>query len=82
MIIAVNSAAGFAAHASELSGTLDLALAFTAVAVAGVLAGTALGRRMHPAGLKTAFGGLALAMAAYLIVMNAGPFWGLLAHRG
>jgi hypothetical protein len=37
---------------------------------------------MHPAGLKTAFGGLALAMAAYLIVMNAGPFWGLLAHRG
>jgi uncharacterized membrane protein YfcA len=81
-IIAVNSLAGFLAHMGDLTGMTRLALGFTAAAVVGVLAGGALGRRMHPAGLKTAFGGLALAVAAYLIVMNAAELSALVAHPG
>jgi uncharacterized membrane protein YfcA len=81
-IIAVNSLSGFLAHLGDLSGRTLLAVGFTAAAVAGVLVGTALGRRMHPAGLKTAFGGLALAVAAYLIMMNAAPLMALVAHPG
>lgn len=81
-IIAANSAAGFAAHVGELSGALGMALGFTGTAVAGVLAGTMLGRRMHPSGLKAAFGGMALAVAAYLIVRNVAPLVTLAAHRG
>jgi uncharacterized membrane protein YfcA len=81
-IIAVNSLSGFLAHLGDLSGRTLLAVGFSAAAVAGVLVGTALGRRMHPAGLKTAFGGLALAVAAYLIMMNAAPLMALVAHPG
>jgi uncharacterized membrane protein YfcA len=81
-IIALNSASGFMAHLGELSGGLGMAAAFSVVAVVGVLGGTMLGRRLHPAGLKAAFGGLALAVASYLIVMNVAPLAALLAHRG
>lgn len=79
VIIAVNSFAGFAAHASGMrSGGAGLAAAFTAAALAGLFGGMALGRRMHPHGLQAAFGGLSLAVAAYLILMNAEPFLVLL----
>lgn len=81
-IIAVNSLAGLLAHLGDLSGMTGLAFAFTAAAVAGVFAGGALGRRLQPAGLKTAFGGLALAVAAFLIVMNAAELAALMAHLG
>lgn len=80
-IIAANSASGFVAHLGELSGGLTMAAGFTAAAVAGVLLGTTLSQKMHPAGLKTAFGGLALAVATYLIVMNVAPLLALMAHR-
>jgi uncharacterized membrane protein YfcA len=82
LVIAANSAAGFAAHLHEIGGHLGLAAALTTAAVAGVLGGTALGGRMHPGGLKTAFGGLTLAVAIYLIAMKIGPLLGLVAHRG
>lgn len=76
-IIALNSASGFAAHVAETRGMSLLVAAFTAVAVAGLAAGVALGRRMKPAHLKRAFAGLALGVAAYLVVMNVRPLLGL-----
>lgn len=76
-IIALNSAAGFAAHVSETLGVALLVAAFTGVAVVGLIGGVALGRRLKPAHLKRAFGGLALAVAAYLVVMNVRPLLGL-----
>lgn len=81
-IIAANSLAGFLAHMGDLSGRTGLAAGLTGAAVIGVLAGTALGRRLHPVGLKAAFGGLTLAIAAFLIVMNVAPLLALVAHRG
>ena len=77
LIIAMNSAAGFAAHVAEAQGLLTMAAAFTAVALVGMVIGTALSRRMQPQNLKAAFGGLALAVAAYLVVMNIRPLLGL-----
>jgi uncharacterized membrane protein YfcA len=72
-IIAANSAAGFLAHMAQLQGQLPLALSFTCAAVIGLMVGTLLSRRIKPACLKTAFGGLSLAVAAYLIAMNVQP---------
>jgi hypothetical protein len=43
LIIAANSTAGFAAHFGEAGRSLDLALAFTAAAVAGMFGGLRLG---------------------------------------
>lgn len=82
IIIAANSASGFVAHLGEIGQNGPLALAFTLSALVGLAGGTVLGRRMHPQGLKTAFAGLALVVAAYLVVMNVGPMAGLLGHRG
>jgi len=55
-------------------------LAFTGIAIAELGVGTVLSRRMKPAGLKTAFGGLSLAVAAYLIAMNIQPLLRLAAR--
>jgi len=82
LIITTNSASGFAAHLGGIGQHAPLAVAFTALAMVGMLAGTALGRRMQPASLKAAFAGLALAVAAYLVVINARPVLGLLHHPG
>lgn len=82
LIIAANSASGFVAHLGEIGQNGPLAVAFTLSALLGLAGGTVLGRRMHPQGLKTAFAGLALVVAAYLVVMNVGPMAGLLGHRG
>ena len=82
LIIAVNSASGFVGHLGELQGSAALAAAFIAVAVAGMFAGMGLARRMQPAGLKSAFGWLSLAVAAFLLVMNAGPLWRLAMGAG
>jgi hypothetical protein len=59
-----------------------VAVAFTLAALAGLVGGTGLGRRMHPADLKAAFGGMTLAVATYILVMNIGPLVGLVAHGG
>ena len=82
VIIAVNSLAGFAAHHSDLGHGLDLGLAFTGAALMGLFGGLALGRHMKPVGLKRAFGGLSLLVAAYLIAMNVRPLLAMLAHHG
>ena len=79
-IIAANSAAGFLAHLGDVRDGLPLALAFTIAAIAGLGVGTWLSRHLKPAGLKTAFGGLSLAVAAYLIAMNIQPLMKLVAR--
>jgi len=80
VIIAVNSAAGFAAHLSDVQSGMSLVLAFTAAALVGLFAGMRLGKRMKPQRLKTVFGAVSLAVAAYLIAMNLGPLWALMTH--
>lgn len=80
LIIAANSASGFGAHLAAIGPNGPLAAAFTASALLGMVVGTVIGRRMRPATLRSAFAGLALLVAAYLLVMNARPMLALLTH--
>lgn len=80
LVIAANSAAGFAAHLSQAAPHLPLAAALTGAALVGMVGGTLLGRRLRPQSLKNAFAGVALAVAAYLFVVNLGPGVELLAR--
>jgi len=82
LVIAANAAAGAAGHFGEIGRHAPLVLACLAAALVGLGGGLALGRRMAPRGLRAAFAGLALAVAAYLILANAGPLWDLAAGRG
>jgi uncharacterized membrane protein YfcA len=71
LVIALTSAAAFAAHLS--SGSLDwaVALAFTAAGVAGALAGSRLAARVSSTGLRHAFAVLLSVVAVFLLVANA-----------
>lgn len=79
LVIAANSAVGFAAHMQEAGSHAALAGALTGAALAGMGGGLILARRLRPTALKQAFGALALGVAAFLVVMNTGPFLALLA---
>ena len=81
-IIAVNSAAGFTAHLGDVHGAGPLAAALTVSALVGLVAGISAGRKLQTAGLRTAFGGVALLVAAYLLAMNVGAVVELAARNG
>ena len=66
-IIAFNSAAGFWAHWGEAPARWPLALTFSAVAIAAVLGGGSLARRMPAELLRRGFAGLVLLTACALI---------------
>lgn len=68
-VIAVNSVSALAARLGQ-GVTLDwpLVATFTAAAMLGSLVGEYAGRRLDPARLTTAFAGLLLAVAAYMLV--------------
>jgi uncharacterized membrane protein YfcA len=63
IIVVVNSAAGFAAHAGDAALDHGVLTAFTAAAVAGSLAAARLGHRLDPDRLRQWFAYLVLAVA-------------------
>lgn len=81
LIITASSFSGLIAHREEFRGHLDLAAAFIGMALLGLATGMVLAKRLRPARLKQVFGGIALAVALYLVAMNAGPLFHL-ATRG
>ena len=74
VVITVNAAAGFAARAD--AGLVDVRLTalFTAIAIAGAVAGHWLNKRMPVAVLRRVFAVLVLAVAAYMV---GSTVWGL-----
>jgi uncharacterized protein len=68
VIIAVKSLIGFAAESGSEQTDWKLLLTITAFAVAGVFAGTALGRRIDGNRLKPFFGWFILVMGLFIIV--------------
>ncbi len=76
LVIAMNSASGFAGYL----GTVDLAwgflAGFTATAVAGALVGTALATRVPQAALRRAFAVCLLAMGGFVLYRNRDAFGG------
>ncbi|HSE37076.1 MAG TPA: sulfite exporter TauE/SafE family protein [Blastocatellia bacterium] len=70
MVIAINCAAGLAAHLSYGGFDLRVTALVTALAAAGTLAGTALSHRTAPQNLRRGFAVFVIAVAAFLIAEN------------
>ena len=68
LIIAINSLIGFAGDIGNLSIEWRKLLTITAIAVAGILAGAALSRRIEAGRLKKAFGWFVLLTGIFIIV--------------
>ncbi|MGY2084337.1 TSUP family transporter [Blastococcus sp. SYSU DS0539] len=71
VIIAANAAAGFAAHAGEVTLDVPVTVAFTAAAVIAALAAGGLGSRLDTARLRRWFAYLVLLVAAAILVQIA-----------
>ncbi len=69
-VIAVNCAAGLLGHVTEGGLDVRLTVLVAALAVAGVLAGTALSHRFHPTWLRRIFAWFTVAVALFLIARN------------
>jgi uncharacterized membrane protein YfcA len=68
LVIAMNSAAGFAGYAAHAAIAARLVAAISVCAIAGSVAGAAFARHMNPAWLRRAFAGFVLVMAAWILV--------------
>jgi len=68
LIIALNSLIGFAGDAGHFQTNYILLLSITAIAIAGVLTGSWLNKKIHADKLKTGFGWFVLLMGVYIII--------------
>ncbi|RZU53559.1 hypothetical protein EV385_5488 [Krasilnikovia cinnamomea] len=68
VIIVINSAAGFAAHAGDAAIDYRIAAAFTLTAIAGSLAAARIASRIPTRRLQRLFAYLVLAVAAFVII--------------
>lgn len=71
LVIAMNSASGFAGYAGTVDVPWPFLAAFTGVAIAGVLAGTHLVRFVSAAALRRGFALLLLAVGGLMLYQNA-----------
>lgn len=68
LIIAFNSLVGFIGDAGHFEMNYKLLFSISAIAIAGVLIGGMLGKKIHPVKLKKGFGWFVLIMGIYIIV--------------
>lgn len=71
VVIAMNSAAGFAAYAGTVQLDWAYTALFTGLAIAGVLAGSSLGRTFSPVVLKRVFATFLIGVAGFILVHAA-----------
>jgi uncharacterized membrane protein YfcA len=74
LVIAMNSASGFAGYLGTVELDWSFLTGFTAAAVAGALAGTVLAAHVPQALLKRAFGVFLLAMGGFVLFRNREVF--------
>lgn len=79
LVIAMNSASGFAGYLGTVDLDWGFLAGFTGAAVAGALAGTALAARVPQAALKRAFAVFLLAMGGFVLYKNRDAFGGVAA---
>ena len=70
LVIAMNSAAGFAGYLGQVEIAWGFTAAFTAVAVAGIIAGTYLIRFVSPAALKRGFAVFLLVIGGLMLLQS------------
>ncbi len=69
-IVALKSFAGFAGYASAVPIDYTLMAIFTAMAIAGSVAGSQLAHQLHAEHLKKGFGGFLLLVATYILIKS------------
>ena len=74
LVIAMNSASGFAGYLGRVQVPWGFMAAFTAVAAVGILAGTYLVRFVSQRALKQAFAAFLLLMGAFILYKNRDAF--------
>ena len=74
LVIAINSAAGFAGYIGQVQVPWSFMAGFTAVAVVGILAGTYLVRFIAPGALKQAFAVFLIVMGSFVLYRNRAVF--------
>jgi uncharacterized protein len=74
LVIAMNSAAGVAGYWGKVDVRWEVLGMFTAVAIAGILAGTRLSRRVPQEVLRRGFAGFLVVMAVFILYQNRGVF--------
>ena len=74
LVIAMNSASGFAGYLGTVELDWSFLTGFTAAAVAGALAGTVLAAHVPQAALKRAFGVFLLVMGGFVLFRNRDVF--------
>lgn len=74
LVIAMNSASGFAGYLGQVQVPWAFIAAFTAVAVAGILAGTYLARYVPQRALKQAFALFLVVMGSFMLYKNRSVF--------
>lgn len=74
LVIAMNSASGFAGYLGTVELDWSFLTGFTTAAVAGALAGTVLAAHVPQAALKRAFGVFLLAMGGFVLFRNRDVF--------
>ncbi len=77
LVIAINSAAGFAGYIGQVQVPWSFMAGFTAVAVVGILAGTYLVRFIAPGALKQAFAVFLIVMGSFVLYRNRAVFLAL-----
>lgn len=70
LVIAMNSAAGFAGYLGQVEIAWGFTAAFTAIAVAGIIAGTYLIRFVSPAALKRGFAVFLLVIGGLMLLQS------------
>ncbi|MGA9520857.1 MAG: sulfite exporter TauE/SafE family protein [Myxococcaceae bacterium] len=74
LVIALNSAVGFVGYLGQVELPWILLGQFTAIAVAGIVAGTRLARYVSPSALKRAFAAFLVVMGAFILFKNRAVF--------
>ena len=74
VVIAMNSASGFAGYLGQVDVPWKFMATFTAVAIGGILVGTHLVRFVSQQALKRAFAIFLLLMAGVILYQNRGVF--------
>jgi uncharacterized membrane protein YfcA len=74
VVIAMNSASGFAGYLGQVEVPWGFMAMFTAVAIGGILVGTYLVRFVSQQALKRAFGIFLLLMGGVILYQNRGVF--------
>ena len=77
LVIALNSASGFVAHAGHVNIDWSYTATFTAIAIAGVFFGSAAVPFASQRALKRSFALLLVAVAGFVLLQNSGALQGL-----